>query len=304
MTGDSLSRLQILGAAILFSTGGLAIKAAALSGVEVAGARSAVAAVVLWILLPSWRRFWRPRALLVGACYASTFVCFVVATKFTMSANAIFLQSTAPIYVLILAPRLLAEPNRRSDYVVTVLLMIGLGLFFVDVDSATETAPNPGFGNLVAIAAGLSLALGLMGLRWLGRGGTVEGEDQSGAAALAGNVLAALACLPFVIAESGMSMESAVSMNDVLLILYLGTIQIGFAYWVLTRGLRRLPAVEVSLLLLAEPVLNALWVWLVLGERPGAWSLLGSFLILSATAARVVFQSREPSEKGSREQGL
>jgi DME family drug/metabolite transporter len=297
MTGETLSRFQILGAAILFSTGGLAIKATTLSGMEVAGARSAVAAIVLWILLPSWRRFWRPRALLVGACYASTFVCFVIATKLTMSANAIFLQSTAPIYVLILAPRLLAEPNRRSDYVVTLLLLIGIGLFFVDVDSATETAPNPGFGNLIAIAAGISLALGLMGLRWLGRGGRVEGEDQSGSAALAGNVLAALVCLPFMIAESGTSKGFAVPMNDVLLILYLGTIQIGLAYWVLTRGLRRLPAVEVSLLLLAEPVLNALWVWLVLGERPGAWSLFGSFLILSATAARVAFQGRESSEK-------
>lgn len=293
MAGDSLSRLQVLGAAVLFSTGGIAIKATTLSGLEVAGSRSAVAAIMLWILLPSWRRFWRPRALLVGACYAATFVTFVVATKYTMSANAIFLQSTAPIYVLLLAPRLLAEPNRRSDYVVTVLLMIGLGLFFVDVDSATRTAPNPAFGNLVAIAAGVSLALGLMGLRWLGREGVVDGEDLSGAAALAGNVLAAVVCLPFMALSFGES--SGITLNDVLLIGYLGTIQIGLGYWVLTRGLRRVPAVEVSLLLLAEPVLNAVWAWLVLGEQPGAWSLLGCILILSATCVRVALQSRESS---------
>jgi DME family drug/metabolite transporter len=278
---DSLSRLQILGAAVLFSTGGVAIKMSTLSGFEVAGARSAVAAITLWIMLPTWRRFWRPRALLVGSCYASTFVFFVLATKYTMSANAIFLQSTSPIYVLLLAPRLLGEKNRRIDYVVAMLLMIGLGLFFVEVEPATHTAPNPVVGNLIAIAAGVSLALGLMGLRWLGREGLVEGEDQSGAAALAGNVLATLVCLPF------MRFTSSVQGFDVFLIVYLGAIQIGLAYWILTRGLRRVPAVEVSLLLLAEPVLNATWVWIVLGEEPGFWSLVGCALILIATYFRV-----------------
>ena len=271
-------------AAMLFSTGGIAIKAATLSGVEVAAGRSAIAALTLWILLPSWRRFWRPRALLVGACYASTFVCFVIATKFTMSANAIFLQSTAPIYVLFLAPRLLAEPNRRIDYVVTILLMVGLALFFVDVEAATNSAPNPMLGNGVAIFAGLSLALGLMGLRWLGQEPTDGEEDLSGAAVIAGNVLATLVCLPFV--DPSMPSDPA----NVLLVAYLGTTQIGLAYWLLTRGIRQVPAVEVSLLLLAEPVLNSIWAWLVLGETPGPWSLLGCFLILSATCVRVLIQ--------------
>jgi len=286
MRGASVGRYQIFFAAVLFSTGGLAIKATTLSSLQVAGARSALAAIVLWLLLPTWRRFWRPRALVVGACYATTFICFVVATKYTMSANAIFLQSTAPIYVLLLAPRLLGEKNRRSDYGVTLLLMLGLGLFFVDGDSATTTAPNPAFGNAMAIAAGLSMALGLMGLRWLGRDGIVDGEDPSGAAALAGNVLAAVVCLPFLLPLPD------VEVRDLVLISYLGAIQIGLGYWVLTRGLRSVPAVDVSLLLLAEPVLNALWVWIVLGERPGPWSTLGCGLILGATWLRVALQSR------------
>jgi DME family drug/metabolite transporter len=281
MRGGSRSRFQVLGAAVLFSTGGVAIKMTTLSGLEVASARSAIAAIALWLLLPTWRRFWRPESLLVGACYASTLVCFVVATKYTMAANAIFLQSTAPIYVLLLAPRLLNEPNRRSDYVVTLLLMMGLGCFFVGVESATATAPDPIFGNLLAIASGLSLALGLMGLRWLGRDGPVDGQDASGAAVLAGNVIAACVCLPFVFPIG------TVEMRDVLLIVYLGIIQIGLGYWVLMRGIRGVPAIEVSLLLLAEPVLNGAWAWLVLGEQPGPWSLIGCAVIISATFARV-----------------
>jgi drug/metabolite transporter (DMT)-like permease len=286
MPEASLGRSQILLAAVLFSTGGLAIKATTLSSLQVAGTRSAIAAIVLWLLLPTWRRFWRPRVLLIGACYAATFICFVVATKYTLSANAIFLQSTAPIYVLLLAPRLLGERNRRSDYGVTLLLMLGLGLFFVDVDPAIATASNPVFGNAMAIAAGFSLALGLMGLRWLGRDGLVDGEDLSGAAALAGNVLAAVVCLPFLFPLP------TLELRDLALVLYLGAIQIGLGYWILTRGMQRVPALEVSLLLLAEPVLNAIWVWIVLGERPGPWSMLGCGLILGATWFRVALRSR------------
>jgi drug/metabolite transporter (DMT)-like permease len=203
-----------------------------------------------------------------------------------MAANAIFLQSTAPIYVLLLAPRLLGEPNRRSDYALTLVLMMGLGLFFVGGEAATDTAPDPTFGNLVATASGVSLALGLMGLRWLGREDTAAGRDASGAAVLAGNLLAALVCLPFVFPVG------AVEPRDVLLITYLGVFQIGLGYWILMRGIRRVTAIEVSLLLLAEPVLSGAWAWLVLGERPGTWSLMGCAVILSATCARVVIQTR------------
>jgi DME family drug/metabolite transporter len=239
---------------------------------------------VLWLALPSWRGIWNRRVLLVGVCYASTLVCFVVATKYTLAANAIFLQSTAPIYVLFLAPTLLGESNGRSDYFVTLLLMLGLGLFFVGVDPATGTAPNPTFGNFVAIAAGLSLALGLMGLRWLSREESVDGRDAGGAAALAGNLMAALVCLPFVYPLGGFET------NDILLIGYLGAIHLGLGYWILTRGISGILAIEVSTLLLVEPMLNTAWVWIVLGERPGTWSLLGCFVILLATILRVTIQ--------------
>jgi DME family drug/metabolite transporter len=284
MAGSSTSRSLVLVAALLFSTGGAVIKASSLSGLEIAAARSALAAGVLWILLPSWRRFWRPRPLAVGAFYAATLVCFVVATKLTIAANAIFLQSTAPIYVLLLAPRLLGEPNRRSDYFVTLLLMLGMGMFFIGVDPAFDTAPNPGLGNGIAVAAGVMLAFGLMGLRWLSRDPDLDGENSSGQAVVAGNVLAAAACLPFVLP---LPTPGAV---DVLLLFYLGSIQIGLGYWLLTRGVRGLPAIEVSLLLLAEPVLNTFWAYLVHGEAPGAWSLAGCSVILSATCVRVLLQ--------------
>jgi len=289
------SRLQILGAAVFFSSGGVGIKLTSLAALEVAGARSAMAALVLWLVLPSWRRFWKPRTMIVGLFYAATLILFVVATKYTMAANAIFLQSTAPIYVLILAPWLLGEPNRRSDYVITLCLMIGLGLFFIGDDPATESAPDPTFGNGMAIVSGLALAFVLMGLRWLAR--SDGGEDDTGAAALAGNVLAALICAPFILPMA------AVQMTDVLLIAYLGSVQIGLGYWILTRGIEGVSAVEVSMLLLAEPVLSAVWAWVVLGEEPGAWSLAGCVVIMSATCARVALQRSDARALASAHSG-
>ena len=73
----------------------------------------------------------------------------------------------------------------------------------------------------------------------------------------------------------------------------LGAIQIGLAYACLTRGLRQVPALEASLLLMVEPVLNPVWAWLVHGERPSHWALLGGALIIGATTAQAVVQGRE-----------
>ena len=110
-----VSRFWILGAALLFSTGGIAIKATTLSAWQVSCFRSGIAAFALWVLVPGWRRWWGPRQLLVGGAYAATMTLFVAANKLTTAANTIFLQGTAPLYVLLLAPWLLREPNRARD---------------------------------------------------------------------------------------------------------------------------------------------------------------------------------------------
>ena len=102
-----------------------------------------------------------------------------------------------------------------------------------------------------------------------------------------GNLIAFVWGLPFalpVVSATGL---------DWMVILYLGAIQIGLAYACLTRGLRSVPALEASLLLMVEPVLNPVWAWLVHGERPSHWALLGGALIIGATATQAVVQARE-----------
>ncbi len=277
------ARVRILLAALLFSTGGAAIKFVAFSGWQVACLRSAVAAVALWFLLPRARRHWDWRILLVGTIYATTMILFVTANKLTTAANAIFLQNTSPLYLLLLGPWLLREPIARRDVGFFALVGIGLAMFFVAEPAEAASAPNPLAGNLLALAAGLSWALTVTGLRWVGRS---ELGDAPGATALAGNVIACLVCLPLALPLP------AGTTADWLVILYLGVFQIGLAYTFLTGAMKLTPALEASLLLLVEPVFNPLWAWLVQGERPGGWALAGGALIIAATALKSWLDTR------------
>jgi drug/metabolite transporter, DME family len=270
------ARLQVLAAAALFSSGGAAIKAVHLDGWQVACFRSAIAAATLFLLMRQARRRPSPRVLAVGVAYASTLVLFVLANKLTTAASAIYLQATAPLYVLLLSPWLLRERIRARDVAFMIALAVGLGLFFVGLDPVSATAPNPSLGNLLGLISGGTWALTVMGLRALGRGG----ESWAPAGAFWGNVFAAVACLPMAL-PVGSSRPT-----DWLLVLYLGVFQIGIAYLFLIRGLDRVQAFEASLLLLLEPVLNPLWAWLVHGERPGVWSLAAGGVILLATMVK------------------
>jgi drug/metabolite transporter (DMT)-like permease len=318
MDPRSRARLPILAAAALFATGGVAIKACGLTGWQIAGFRSLLGAVALALMLPSARRGWTGRTLWVGLAYASTLILYVQANTLTTAANAIFLQSTAPLYLLLLSPLLLREPIRPGELVFMGAMALGLGLFFLGQDPPQRTAPNPALGNVLAAAAGITWALTIAGLRWLGRsepGGSVPGAAAGAApgaagaagpagaaasAALLGNALAFLACVPFLgalgetltMTATTATAATAATVTDWLWIAYLGVFQIGLAYVFLTIGVRRVPALEVSLLLLVEPVLNAILAWAVHGEVPGPWSRAGCAVILTATAVHSALAMR------------
>jgi drug/metabolite transporter (DMT)-like permease len=286
-------RLEVLAAAALFSTGGAAVKATHLSGWPVACLRSAIAAAALVLLLPQVRRRPTPRMLGIAACYAVTMILFVLSNKLTTAASAIYLQASAPLFVLLLSPWLLGERIRRGDLLSMAAIALGMALLATGLEPASSTAPEPWRGNLLAALSGLTWALTIMGMRSLGRasgsqaggqGGSQAGGEEGAAprsdglvAAFWGNVLAAAAALP-------MSLPlPAVRAADWLVIGFLGLFQIGLAYVLLTRGVGGVPALETSLLLLLEPILNPLWAWLVHGERVGQRVLAGGALILAAT---------------------
>lgn len=279
------ARLKVLAAAALFSTGGAVIKAVSFSGWQVATFRSAVAAIVLFLLMPEARRRPSLKVLAVGVSYATMMILFVQSNKLTTAASMVFLQSTAPLYVLLLSPWMLQEKIRPRDLVYMAVLGVGLGLFFVGLDPVSATAPNPFLGNLLALLSGVFWATTIIGLRALGRGAE-EGESWGPAAALWGSVFAFMMCFPFAFPVTSSRPV------DWILVIFLGVFQIALAYILLLRGLENVRALEASLLLLLEPVLNPVWAWLVHGERPGAWSLIGGTIILLATVVKSWIDTR------------
>ena len=280
------ARLLVLAAAILFSTGGTAIKACDFTGWQIASFRSGIAAVLLLVLIPATRRGWSLRSAAAGAALGATLVLFATSNKLTTAANTIFLQSSAPLYILLLSPILLKEAARLRDGVIMILVAAGLVLFFMSSEAPQTKATDPLLGNMLAGASGVTWALTLIGLRSLGReGGTGNGVE---AAVVIGNLIAFAVCLPMAVPV----VES--SAVDWLLVALLGVFQIGVAYWALAKGIAGVAALEASILLLVEPTLNPVWAYAFHREMPGHWAVAGGILILGATVLKSVWDSRSP----------
>lgn len=281
-TERNAARLLAVAAAVLFSTGGAGIKVESFSAAEVSFVRSGVAALALLLWLRG-RVSWSRGTIAAGVIYAATLSSFVGATKLTTAANAIFLQSAAPLYLLVLSPFVLHEPVRRRDVLYLVAVGLGMLLCFLGSQDASATASNPALGNWLGAASGLAWALTLLMLRRIGR--KDHAGDATVAAVVVGNVFACIAAAPFALPLP------AAAAGEWATLVYLGVFQIGLAYVCLTRAIRRLPALEISLLLLLEPVLNPMWTWIIRSEAPERWTIVGGAVIVSATAVKVVYDA-------------
>ena len=286
----TIARLRLVAAAALFSTGGAAIKATTLNAWQVASFRSGVAALALVLLVPAARRRWSLRVVAVGTLFAGTMILFVLANKLTTSANAIFLQSTAPLWVLLAGP-LLHERATRDDVLLMLVIAAGMALVFVGADRAQATAPDPLRGNLLAIVSGVFYAGTVLGLRWLGRGHAESSSSDGVATVVAGNVVACLVALPMALGAPSLHVP-ALHAPDVAVVLYLGVVQIGLAYLALSTAMPHVPAIEASTLLLVEPALNPVWAYLVHHERPSPLAWAGGALIVLGAAAKTLWDAR------------
>lgn len=276
-------RSKIVVAAILFSTGGAAIKWCGFDAWQLAGFRAAIALVTILTLIPEARHGWTWRTTFVGFAYAATTLLYVQANKHTTAASAIFLQSTSPLFILLLAPWLLGEHATRRDLMQMAVMGLGLVLFFLGLDRPSATAPNPALGNVLASLCAVTWAFTLIGYRWL-----VARRGSIATAAASGNFTASAIALVFAQPlAAGRPVDWAV-------VAFLGVCQLGVPYVFMARAIPRLRALEVALFLLIEPVLNPIWAWLVHGEVPGTTTLVGGALILGATAVRAIVDARFP----------
>lgn len=277
-------RLRVVAAAVLFSTGGAAIKLCGFGVWQLAAGRALVAGCAMLVLIPEARRGWSWRSGVVGVTYAGAGLFFILANKLTTAASAIFIQATHPLFILALAPVLLHEHVTRRDLEYMALLVAGMVLLLSAPGRQFVTAPNPFLGNMFAAACAVCWGLTLMGYRWVSRRPGTRGPDLIGdhgpiaAAAVAGNLLIVLIALPFAFPLT------PGTAGDWLVVVYLGVFQLALAYVFLSRAVAAVRALEVSLVGLVEPVLSPIWAWLVHGETPGPRVIAGGAVILAATA--------------------
>ncbi len=258
----------LLFAACLWSLGGLLIKSVHWNPLAIAGARSAVAAVLIALVVRRPHFHWSGAQIGAAFAYAGTVILFVLATRLTTAANAILLQYTAPIYVALLSHWFLRERTRWIDWATIAATFAGMGLFFLD-----SLSPAGFWGNTAAIASGISFAWLVLLMRKQKEGSTIE-------SVLLGNILTAVLCSPFYFSHfpTGLSDWSA--------LLVLGLFQLGLSYLCYAIAIKFVTAIEAILLPVIEPILNPIWVLLFLGERPGAWAMVGGAVVLGAVTVR------------------
>lgn len=281
------ARWQAVAAAALFSTGGAAIKALSLTPWQVGCYRSALAGLVVLLLLPASRQGWSLRLLPGALAYAGALGFFALANRMTTSANAIYLQSTAPLFVAFFSPLLLQErfPRRQLPALALIAAGLGLCLWGNAQEAGTALSPNPSLGNIMALGSGVCWALSLTFLRQQSRAAS-SGQDNSLTLVAMGNLCNVVILFwPATLGSPGGTPWLPTG-KDWLLLLYLACMQVALPYWLLSRCLRRLKATEAGILLLVEPLLNPVWTWALLGELPGLTALIGGLLILSATFFR------------------
>jgi drug/metabolite transporter (DMT)-like permease len=270
--------LLVVAAAVLWSTGGLFIKWTSLSGLELSFGRSLLAAITVAIFTRREGFGLNKVTALASVLYAALLLLFVLATKQTTAANAIFLQYTAPVYLLIFEPLFYKEKFRSTDLIVVVACVLGMSLFFVG-----QLRPQDVTGNLLALASGLCFACYFLLLRH-----STSRAVNRASSVIYGNLLVVL-----ISASAGWKAIPQMTTHDAFSVIYLGVVQIGLAYTLFTaamaRGVRSLDAGIVGYI---EPVLNPIWVFLVLHERPTQWALVGGGIIVIAVVCHMLMEAR------------
>ena len=279
---DSLSErrkaiLYLAFAAILWSTSGLFVKILDWQPISILAGRSLFASIVFLVYLRRLPTRFNRWQLLAAGMFILTQFLFVTSTKMTTAANAIFLQYTAPIYVVLLAFWLLREKPARTDWISMLIIFIGLTLFFAD-----KLSTDGFYGNLLAILSGVTSAVMMVAFRAQKNGNPAESN-------LIAFLLTATLGFPFVLKETW-------TITNWSILAFLGVFQIGLAFIFFTQGIKHIPALEANLIGTLEPVLNPIWVFLFFGESMGAFALIGGLVVLGGVTLSAIGSARAAKE--------
>lgn len=261
--------LLLLITAVLWSTSGIGIKSIEWNPMAIAGVRSAVATIVFLVVFRKSAWVWN-RAVFFGAIsYTFMIFTFVIATKLTTAANAILLQYTSPVYTAILGAIFLHEKPRFYDWLTIGLVSSGMFFFFQD-----QMSPGNMMGNFLAIASGVATAVMAVSLRSQKDGSPFE-------SIILGNILTFFCSLPFMF-------DGSPGTTGWMVLIVLGCFQLGLSFVLYSIAIKSVTALESAIVTMIEPVLNPLWVFLLLGEQPGFWAIFGGVIIITGITVRYI----------------
>ncbi|MEA1974247.1 MAG: DMT family transporter [Bacillota bacterium] len=272
--------LALILAPIFWSTGGILIKLVDWNPVAIAGTRSGISAIIIYFYIVIFKKNVDRSKLLskdkykwIGAVfYASTVILFVVANKITTAANVIFLQYTAPVWVALFSGWILKEKVRRLDWLVIFFVMIGMVLFFVG-----DLEVGQMIGNVLGVFSGVGFASVIILMKMQEKSEAIE-------IVFLGNLMTLLFSTPFLFL-------SVPDMKSIIGLILLGVFQLGFAYILFSEAIKKVSAIEAILIPTIEPILNPIWVFIFIGEKPGKFAILGGIIVISSILFRSIIAS-------------
>lgn len=259
--------------AILWSSGGMLIKLVSGHPLAIASGRAGLAAVVMMIYSRFHFEKLSRNSIICIISYSFTVIGFVIANKLTTAANAIFLQFTAPIWVALFSRIFLKIRIKFSDVLTIMLLFAGMFLFFA------ENAGGGAFlGNLLALFTGISFAGFIVSLKTIKKGKTIY-------PILYGNILTFIIGLPFYTKE-------IFYLSSIAGVLLLGLLQVGLAYILYSLATEHISALDGIIITAIEPLLNPVWVCLIIGEIPSPYAIFGGAIIIITVIVRNIYQTK------------
>jgi len=265
--------LLLVLAGSLWSLGGVLIKSIGWPPLAISGLRGGIAAIVIYLYSRRNKITISRSKIFAACCYALVVTLFVLANKLTTAGNAILLQYTAPIYVALFSYMFLGEKSTLIDWMTIVILLTGLGFFFID-----ELTLDGFTGNILAILSGMSFAALTLLLR-------KQKDESPSDSILLGNVLTLIIGLPIILTSI------SIEVKPIILVLLLGVFQLGIPYILYTSAIKHVKALDAIIYPIIEPILNPILVFLILGETLGPWAFLGGVLVLGGVVVRGVLKT-------------
>lgn len=267
MNKKHLGYIQIVIASVFWSTAGIWIKSVDANPFSIAGFRAVFAALTIGVFMIITRQklVVNKKTLLPALFMCGSFISFVVANKMTTAANAIVLQFTSPIFILVIQAVFLKQKIKKNDALVVFVTFFGIILFFLDQMTGGKIV-----GNLLSVFAGICMAL-----MYITVGDLDEKEKMSGI--LFGHILTAIAGIPFTA-----FLPFNPGLNGWIFMLLLGVVQLGIPYILLGKASVNCSPLAISLIAVIEPLLNPVWVAIFDGEMPGSFAFIGAVIILTA----------------------